>query len=81
MKSHEKDLSENTLKAKNNYDDDNNNNEICRFLWDFVDTNGSPNLARPPDQKAVNKNKENLQNCWLCCLGWPESKIERKRKE
>ena len=38
-------------------------------------------LARQPDLVIVNKKKENLPNFGLCCSGWPQSTIERKRKE
>ena len=30
---------------------------------------------------VININKENLQNCRLCCPGWPRNKTERKWKE
>ena len=36
--------------------------------------------ARRADLIIINK-KENLPNCGLCCSGWPQSKIESKRKE
>ena len=61
---------------------------ICPGEWDtqtpmgFWDINGSPNLGqttRPYNNQQ--QQKENLQNCGLCCPGWPLSDIERKRKE
>ena len=48
----------------------------------FWDTNGSFNLSqttRPYNNQK--KKKKNLQNCGLCCPGWPQSKVERKWKE
>ena len=59
----------------------------------FWDTYVSPNLGqmtRPYNnqqkkkkkkKKKRKRKKENLQNCELCCLGWPRSNIERKWKE
>ena len=57
-------------------------------------TNGSPNLGqmtRPYNnnqqkkskkkKKKKKERKENLQNYGLCCPGWPQGKIKRKRKE
>ena len=48
-------------------------------LWH---TNGSPNLGQKTrpycNQK---KKKKNLQNCGLCCTGWPQNKTERKWRE
>ena len=32
-------------------------------------------------KKNTKKKKENLPNCGLGCPGWPQSKIEGKRKE
>ena len=37
--------------------------------------------ARRPDLLIIKNKKENLQNCGFCCPGWPQSKVERKRKE
>ena len=45
-------------------------------LWHW---NGSPNLGqktRPYSNQQIKK--ENLQNWWLCCTGWPQNKTERK---
>ena len=36
---------------------------------------------RKKKKKKEKKKKENLQNCELCCLDCPQSKIERKWKE
>ena len=45
----------------------------------------SPNFGQTTrscnNQQKKKKKKENLQNCGLCCSGWSQSKIERKRKE
>ena len=35
--------------------------------------------TRRPDLLIIKK--KNLQNCGLWCPGWPQSKVERKRKE
>ena len=35
-------------------------------------------MTRPSDSQ---QKKENLLKCGLCHSGWPQSKIERKRKE
>ena len=55
-------------------------------LWH---TDGSPNLAqkiRPYNnqqqkKKKKKKKEENLQNCRLCCPGWPQNKTEGKWKD
>ena len=33
-----------------------------------------------PDLIIIKKKEENLQNCWLCCLGRPQNKSEGKWK-
>ena len=38
-------------------------------------------LARRPDQIIINKKKENLQICRLCCPRWPQNKTKRMWKE
>ena len=55
-------------------------NETHKLLWYFeVQTN--PQISdRRPDLEIVNK-KDNLTNWELCCSGWLQRKIERKRKE
>ena len=51
----------------------------------FWDINGSPNLGqtiRPYNKLKKEKEKnEYLPNCGLNYPGWPQSRIERKRKE
>ena len=47
---------------------------------------GSRNLCQTTkpnnnQQKKKKRKKENLQNCGLCCLGWPQNKTERMWKE
>ena len=58
-------------------------NETHNFFWDFEMQTDHLISHRRPDLITTNKKKkkENLQNCGLCCLGWPQSKIERKWKE
>ena len=56
-----------------------NDTQTPMGLWH---TNGSPNLdqkTRPHNNQQ--KKKENLQNCRLCCPGWPQNKTERMWKE
>ena len=38
-------------------------------------------LTRRTDLIIINKKKENLQNCRLCCPRWPQNKTERMCKE
>ena len=47
----------------------------------FWDTNGSLNVSQETGPCNNQQNKKNLQNCGLCCPGWQQGKIERKRKE
>ena len=49
--------------------------------WDAQtwDTNGSPSFGQTTKKKK--KKTENRPNYGLFCLGWPQSKIERKWKE
>ena len=56
-------------------------NEMHKLLWDFEIQMDHLISARRPDVVIINKKKENLQNFGLCCLGWSQSKIERKQKE
>ena len=55
-------------------------NDTHKLLWDFdIHTD---HLIRRPDLIMINNNKkENLQNCWLRCPGWPQNKTERMWKE
>ena len=63
---------------------------IVPETWgDFMSSNsrGRPQtdhliLTRRPDLMIINNNKkEILQNCRLCCPGWPQNKTERMWKE
>ena len=56
-------------------------NETPKILKDFEIQTDHLISARQPDLVIVNKKKENLLNCGLCCSGWPQGKTERKRKE
>ena len=56
-------------------------NDTHKFLWDFDIQTDQLIPARRPDLTIINKNKENLQNCRLCCPGRPQNKSERTRKE
>ena len=44
-------------------------------------THGSPNLGQKTRPNNNQQKKENLQNCWFCCPGWPQNKTERMWKE
>ena len=58
-------------------------NDAHKLLWDFdIQTDHLISVKRP-DLILINQKKkeENLQNCGLCCPGWPENKIERKWKD
>ena len=44
-------------------------------------TNGSPNLGQKTRAYYNQQKNENLQNCRLCCPGWPQNKTERMWKE
>ena len=61
-------------------------NDTHKFLWDFDIQTDHLISARRPDliiiiKKKKKKKKENLQNCRLCCPGWPQNKTERIWKE
>ena len=46
----------------------------------FWDTNGSPNLGQKTRSYSNQQKKnENLQNCKLCCTGWPQNKKNWKK--
>ena len=47
----------------------------------FWHTNGSPNLGQMTKPNYSQQKQKNLVNCGICYSGWPQSKIERKRKE
>ena len=53
-----------------------------KLLWDFGIQTDQLISARRLDLITINnKKKENLQNCRLCCPGWPQNKTERMLKE
>ena len=56
-------------------------NDTHKLLWDFNIQTDHLIPARRPELIIINKNKENLQNCRLCCPGWPQSKTEIMWKE
>ena len=58
---------------------------ICPGEWDAQTplgwiTNGSPNLGQTTRPYNNQQNRENLQDCGLCCPGGPQRKIARMRK-
>ena len=56
-------------------------NDTHKLLWDFDIHTDHLISARRPDLIIINNKKENLQNCRLCCPGWPQNKTERMWKE
>ena len=58
-------------------------NDTLQPLWDFDIQRVYLISARRPDLIIINKKKkkENMQNCRLCCPGWPQNKTERMWKE
>ena len=56
-------------------------NDNHKLLWDFNIQTDHLIPARRPNLIIINNKKENLQNCWLCCSGWPQNKSERMWKE
>ena len=59
-------------------------NDTHKLLWDFDIHTDHLISARRPDLIIIpppKKKKENLQNCGLCCPGWPQNKTERMWKE
>ena len=56
-------------------------NNTHKLLWDFDKQTDHLISARRPDLIIINKKKENLQNCRLCCPGRPQNKTERMWKE
>ena len=63
-------------------------NNTHKLLWDFDIHTDHLISTRRPDIIIINKKKkkkeekkENLQNCRLCCPGWPQNKTERMWKE
>ena len=56
-------------------------NDSHKLLWDFNIQTDHLFPARKPDLIIINKKKENLQNCRLCCPGGTRNKSEGMRKE
>ena len=56
-------------------------NDTHKLLWDFDIQLDHLILARSPDLIIINKKKENLQNCQLCCTSWPQNKTEKSEKK
>ena len=56
-------------------------NDTHKLVWDFEIQTDHLILVRRPDLIIINKKKENLQNCGLCCPDWPQNKTEGKWKE
>ena len=57
-------------------------NDTHKLLWDFDVQMDHLISARRPELIIINNNKkENLQNCRLCCPGWPQNKTLRMWKE
>ena len=52
-----------------------------KILWDFETQADHLISARQPNLVIVKKKKKKLPNSELCLSGWPQGKIERKRKE
>ena len=50
-------------------------NETHKLFWEFDIQTVHLISARRPDLIIINK-----KNCGLCCPGWPQSKIERKKE-
>ena len=56
-------------------------NYTHKLLWEFDIQTDHVILARRPDLIVINNKKGNLQNCRLCCPGWPQNKTGRNWKE
>ena len=53
-----------------------------RLQWKSISKRWCEKLVRNNHNNNNNQQKkENLQNCRLCCPGWPQNKIERMWKE
>ena len=51
-----------------------------KLLWDFDIQTDHLISARRPDLIIINKKKEHLQNCRLCCPGRPQIKLKECEK-
>ena len=62
-------------------------NNTHKLRWDLDIQTDHLISARRPDliiiskKKKKQQSKKNLQNCRLCCPGWPQNKTERMWKE
>ena len=56
-------------------------NDSHKLLWDFNIQMDHLIPARKPDLIIINKKKENLQNCRLCCSSGPQNKPEENEKK
>ena len=56
-------------------------NVTHKLLWDIDIQTDLLISARKPNLIIINKKKENLHNCRLCCPGRPQNKTERMCKE
>ena len=52
-------------------------NDTPKLLCDFDIQTDLLISARRPDLIIINKKKENLQNCRICCPGGPQNKTKR----
>ena len=48
-------------------------NDTHKLQWDFDIQTDHQVPARRPDLIIINKKKEHLQNCQLCCPGGPQN--------
>ena len=55
-------------------------NDTHKLLCNFYVQTDHRISARRPDVIIINEKIEKLQNCRLCCPGWPQYKIERMWK-
>ena len=56
-------------------------NETNKLIWDFDIHTDQLISARRQDLIIINKKKENLHNCRLCCPGWPQNKTKECEKK
>ena len=63
-------------------------NDTHKLLWNFdiftdhlISARRSDLIIITKKKKKKKKNEENMQNCRLCCSGWPQDRIERNWKE
>ena len=56
-------------------------NDTHKVLWDLVIQTDHLISARRPGLIIIYKKKENLQNCRLCSLGWPQNILKKCEKK